>query len=61
MSKENGVEYIFITHDGKKHYEIVMAPSDMWAFKKLHNARTAMPLKHWEKMQRKAVKEESPT
>lgn len=39
------VEYVFTLPDGTKRYEIVYAPSDVFAFIKLHGAIRAEPVK----------------
>jgi len=49
----DGIEYIFISADGSKHYEIVINNADVWAFKSMHNANISMPLSHYEKLQGK--------
>jgi hypothetical protein len=39
------VEYEFILKDGTKRYEIVCKRTDVWAFKKMHQAVSARPLR----------------
>ncbi len=43
---DNGTEYEFTLPDGTKRYEIVFSVADMFAFKNMHNAIRARPLRH---------------
>lgn len=54
MSREY-TEYVFVGQDGVEHYEFVGEARDVWTFKRMHNARLCMPVRDYEKTQRKEV------
>lgn len=41
-------EYVFILADGQERFEFVGSNTDMHAFKRMHDAVLAMPVREWE-------------
>ncbi|MEK1888821.1 MAG: hypothetical protein AAAB35_14880 [Phyllobacterium sp.] len=39
------IEYEFTKQDGSTVYEIVYDQSDIWAFKRMHNAKACKPVR----------------